>query len=225
MKLPKEKQKIIIAKTKTNAPIELYCFGVGKLKALLVGGVHGDESEGFLLAEEYIINLQNGKIKLNPNIQLFICPRLNPDGCVNLRRTNYNNVDLNRNLPTKDWERNFKNPRYFPGTKASSEIETKTTVKIIKKIDPKIIISLHSYEKPMVNYNGPCEDLALAISKENNLIVKSDIGYPTPGSLGTYAGWERKISTITLEILRGQNPSSVWEQHCNALTKAFEFYL
>ena len=30
--------------------------------------------------------------------------------------------------------------------------------------------------------------------------VEASIGYPTPGSFGTYAGIERQIPTITLEL-------------------------
>jgi protein MpaA len=40
--------------------------------------------------------------------------------------------------------------------------------------------------------------------------ITEDIGYPTPGSLGTYAGWERQIPTITFEIERGLPLSEVW---------------
>ncbi len=225
MKLPANNQSLTIAKTCISTPITLYRFFSGPCKALLIGGVHGDESEGFLLVERYIQNLKNEKLKLKKGVELYICPRLNPDGCENLRRTNHRNVDLNRNLPTKDWDASFKNVRYYPGPKANSEIESKLTVSLIKEIKPQVILSLHSYEKPMVNYNGPSEDLAKAMAKENLLEPKSDIGYPTPGSLGTYAGWERNIPTITLEILRGQAPEEVWEQHQKALTVGLEFFL
>ena len=30
--------------------------------------------------------------------------------------------------------------------------------------------------------------------------VEASIGYPTPGSFGTYAGVERNIKTVTLEL-------------------------
>ena len=214
-----------IARTLTGKRISLYCHGTGTLKALLIGGVHGDEPEGFHLAEAFSRELQGGSISLDKRVQVYICERLNPDGCEKLRRTNYRNVDLNRNLPSQDWQSEFENPRYYPGPKAKSEVESTVTVKLIHKIKPALIISLHSYEKPMVNYNGPCKGLAEAISAQNKLPAKADIGYPTPGSLGSYSGWERKIPTITLEILRGQKEKEVWEQHSQALCIALEYYL
>jgi murein peptide amidase A len=63
-----------------------------------------------------------------------------------------------------------------------------------------LIISLHSW-KPMLNTNGDIPE-ALVISKMTGYIIEPDIGYPTPGSLGTYAGLEKKIPTLTYEIER-----------------------
>ena len=77
----------------------------------------------------------------------------------------------------------------------------------------------------MVNFNGDCENLALAMGKKNGLIAKGDIGYPTPGSLGTYTGWERNLPTITLEILRGQEPGAVWDQHVEGFLDGIHYYL
>jgi protein MpaA len=51
-----------------------------------------------------------------------------------------------------------------------------------------------------VNYDGPAETLAQKISDIIKYPVEASIGYPTPGSFGTYAGVERQIPTITLEL-------------------------
>ena len=225
MKLALPYKRKNIARTLTGKEISLYCHGSGRLKALLLGGVHGDEPESFHLAERFSAELQRGALALDERLGLYICERINPDGCEKLRRTNHRNVDLNRNLPSQDWQSEFEHVRYYPGPKAKSEIESIITVKLIRKIKPDLIISLHSYEKAMVNYNGPSQGLAQAMSIQNGLAAKADIGYPTPGSLGSYAGWERKIPTITLEILRGQKEKEVWVQHSQALCTALEHYL
>ena len=219
------KRTNVVGKSLQNRDITLFSYGEGFLPVLLLGGVHGDESEGFLFAERMVRELDQGEISLPAGITLHIAPRINPDGCEVLRRTNHRNVDLNRNLPTKDWTGDFINVRYFPGERGGSEVETITTLDLIRDLDPALILTLHSYEKPMINFNGECEDLAVAMSKKNNLHPQGDIGYPTPGSLGTYAGWERNIPTITLEILRGQEPEEVWHNHRDALLVAFGYYL
>lgn len=216
---------VVVAESAGGREIVVTRRGSGAFPALLIGGVHGDESEGFLLAERFLESIDAGETRLDERISLFVCARLNPDGCAALRRTNQRNVDLNRNLPTRDWSGDFQNPRYYPGPSAGSEVESEATLKLLESINPKVIISLHSYEHAMVNFNGPCEDLATAMGASNGLPPKGDIGYPTPGSLGTYSGWERGIPTLTLEVLRGQSPEEVWPQHREGLQVAFEFYL
>ena len=43
-------------------------------------------------------------------------------------------------------------------------------------------------------------DIANKISEIIKYPVEASIGYPTPGSFGTWAGIERNIPTITLEL-------------------------
>ena len=52
----------------------------------------------------------------------------------------------------------------------------------------------------MVNYDGPAKEIAQKISQIINYPAEESIGYPTPGSFGTYCGVERNIPTITLEL-------------------------
>ena len=140
------------------------------------------------------------------NNLLFI-PCLNPDGMQLGQRTNANGVDLNRNFPTKNWGENLgdnatcddEKSAYYGGISAGSEIETKFLINIIQEFNPKTILTLHAPYK-VVNYDGPAKELAEKISTIINYPVEASIGYPTPGSFGTYAGVERQISTITLEL-------------------------
>ena len=44
------------------------------------------------------------------------------------------------------------------------------------------------------------EEIAEKISEIIGYPVQQEIGYPTPGSFGTYAGVEKNIPTITLEL-------------------------
>lgn len=140
------------------------------------------------------------------NNLLFI-PCLNPDGMQLGQRTNANGVDLNRNFPTKNWGKNLgdnatcddEKSAYYGGISAGSEIETKFLINIIQEFNPKTILTLHAPYK-VVNYDGPAKELAEKISTIINYPVEASIGYPTPGSFGTYAGVERQISTITLEL-------------------------
>ncbi len=168
-------------------------------KVLIVGVFHGDEPQGKYLIEEYL--------KSNDNNGLLFIPCLNPDGLLLGRRTNANGVDLNRNFPTKNWGKNEgdnatcddANTAYYGGTKGGSEIETQFLIDTINEFKPQTILTLHAPYK-VVNYDGPAKEIAAKIAEIINYPVEASIGYPTPGSFGTYAGVERQIPTITLEL-------------------------
>ena len=155
-------------------------------KVLVIGVFHGDEPQG-----EYLINKYFSK-KISTS--LLMIPRLNSCNT----RVNQNGVDLNRNFPTSNWELTERS-EYFGGSEPASEKETIFVIETIKKYSPKAILTLHSPYK-IVNYDGPAKDLAIKISKIIKYPVESSIGYPTPGSFGTWAGIERNIPVITLEL-------------------------
>lgn len=137
---------------------------------------------------------------------LFI-PCLNPDGLQLNRRTNANNVDINRNFPTKNWGNNEgdnatcddETTNYFGGKSAGGEIETQFLIDTINKYTPSLVMTIHAPYK-VVNYDGPAKGIAEKISDIIKYPVEASIGYPTPGSFGTWAGVERNIPTITLEV-------------------------
>lgn len=180
----------ILEKVLSKNKNEINLLGQKNSKKILVIGVfHGDEPQGKFLIEKYLE--QN-------NSQLLFIPCLNPDGMTEKKRTNSNGVDLNRNFPTKNWELTERN-EFFGGEQACSEIETKFVSEIIDKYSPNLILTLHAPFK-VVNYDGDAKEICDDISSIINYPVESSIGYPTPGSFGTYAGVERKIPTITLEL-------------------------
>ena len=158
-------------------------------KLLIIGVFHGDEPQG-----EYFINSYLNKYPENGKNSIYYIPCLNSSKC----RKNVNGVDLNRNFPTKNWVLS-KNNEYFGGIKPNSEIETQFLVNLINENKFDAIITIHSPYK-IINFDGPAENLAKKISEFLGYKTSNDIGYPTPGSFGTYCGIERKIPTLTIEI-------------------------
>lgn len=159
-------------------------------KVLVIGCMHGDEPQGEYLINEYL--------KDNSNTKISFIPCLNPDGVKAQTRVNSNGVDLNRNFPTKNWELTEKN-NFYGGNEPASEIETQFLISAIEEFKPELIITLHAPYK-VVNYDGNALDIANKISEIIKYPVEASIGYPTPGSFGTWAGIERNIPTITLEL-------------------------
>ncbi len=166
---------------------------------LIIGAVHGDEPQGKFLIENFLASLRGAQQRSNPKNRLLFIPCLNPDGVAKSTRQNASEIDINRNFPTKNWHREPFASEYFGGEAPSSEVETKFVKEILADYKLDAILTFHSPFK-VVNYDGPAHDLAEKIAEFIGYPVQSDIGYPTPGSFGTYAGIERNIPTITLEL-------------------------
>ena len=181
----------------------------GSPRILLIGGVHGNETEGVQFMHEFCLEFADNHETSPFDYEILLIPVMNPYGVLKHQRVNANRVDLNRNIPTKDWSKKFSKERYYPGKAANSEPETRLLVKLIDSFEPHFIISFHSW-KPLINYNGPAFKFAKKMNETLDMKVTGDIGYPAPGSLGTYAGLERGIPTITFEFRRGMALEEVY---------------
>lgn len=208
----------IFTYTSKGLPVPAYEFSNGGPEVLILGGVHGDEIEGVIAAQELLKHfMKSFPYKLN----VTLVPQFNLEGVIYKTRGNGNGVDLNRNLPTKDWSPVIKTPRYHPGPAAGSESENKGLIQYLEQKKPALVLSLHSWE-PVLNVNGNCRDFAEALAKHTGYKIDDDIGYPTPGCLGTYAGIERNSPTLTYEIERGLIAEKIIEIHVPAILDALK---
>lgn len=213
-------KNFIFGYTRNSIPIPAYHFGHSGNRILILGGVHGDEVEGVQASH----GLLGEFIQFFPyKLEVTLIPTLNMDGLMTLHRRNGAGVDLNRNLPTTDWSAQYTREHYYPGTQACSEPENQALVKYIQDYKPCFILSLHSWN-PMLNINGDCRKIAQVISARTGYSVADDIGYPTPGSLGTYAGLERNIPTLTYEVERELSAAEVIRVHVPAIIEGLKVY-
>ena len=200
-------------------PIPAHRFGAaGGARVLIVGGVHGDEVEGIACAHGL---LEKFARSFPFALDLVLVPILNLDGALARNRLNARGVDLNRNLPTRDWSPEAANARYQPGPSAGSEPENQALMSHLENEKPVFVLSLHSWQ-PMLNVNGACLPQAEAIARRTGYRIEESIGYPTPGCLGTYAGLERAIPTLTYEIERGLAVESILSAHPAAILDALQ---
>ena len=204
--------------TSQGLVIPAYRFANKGPEIFIIGGVHGDEIEGIVAANGLLKAFsETFPYKLN----VTLVPIFNLDGALRNQRKNANEVDLNRNLPTQDWTPVIDEVRYYPGPAANSEPENQALVEYLQAHNPKFIFTLHSW-KPMLNVNGDCEKVAKVISQRTGYIITEDIGYPTPGSLGTYCGLERQIPTITYEFERKISASDILKKHVPAILEGLK---
>lgn len=204
--------------TSTGLPIMGYRFGRVGAEVLILGGVHGNEPEGVVAS---LGLLQTFHSSYTLKARLTIIPQFNVDGVLAGKRKNARAVDLNRNLPTKDWTANVAEEKYAPGAEPNSEPENQALVKWIDSVKPQFVFSLHSWQ-PCLNINGACRPEAEIIHSRTGYEIKEDIGYPTPGCLGTYCGLERGIPTITYEIERGLDSAKILKIHVPAIHEALK---
>jgi protein MpaA len=195
-------------------------LGQGDSTTIIFGGFHGNEMAGVELVyrfAEYLFLYERNTL----NCRVVIIPVLNPDGLVQAKRGNANNVDVNRNFPTENWDPGYRNGRNRNGSSPASEPETQVVIGLLEKYSPQRILTVHT-QLEVVNYDGPATALAEKMAIFNNYPVSSDIGYATPGSFGTYAGKERMIPTVTLE-LSGGSCKDIWLANRLSLMMAVEY--
>jgi protein MpaA len=215
----------ILGRSVQGLPIWGFHFGTPGSSAkelsshvLIVAATHGDEIESVILAEGLLAEFHES---FPYRLQVTVIPALNVDGVRVNTRWNARGVDLNRNLPTHDWTPEIKNPRYPPGPFACSEPENQSLVRWLEANKPDLILSLHSFS-PCLNINGNCRLPAEVLGRWTGYPLVEDMGYPTPGCLGTYAGIEREMPTITYEIERGSSPQTILSLHIPAIRECLK---
>lgn len=170
-------------------------------KVLLIGGIHGDEYSSVSIVFKWMKTLDQYHSGL---FHWHIIPLLNPDGLLQKKsqRINANEVDLNRNFPMHDWENTSlkhwrlftgSNPRYYPGEGPLSEPESTWLVEHINEFNPDVIVAVHA-PHGIVDYDGPRNGPYKLGRLHLNLLGTY------PGSLGNYAGIQRKIPVVTIEL-------------------------
>jgi protein MpaA len=198
-------------------PIRLHVLGHASdaWPTLILAAIHGNEPTSATLATS-LIELLRRQPQLLGHRKVAIIPVANPDGLERRLRTNKNLVDLNRNFPASNWKKTRKGV-YFGGDRPASEPETIAIMRAFDLVKPARVISIHSMDNPCNNYDGPAVSLAQLMARSNQYPVKDNIGYPTPGSLGSWAGADRRVPIITLELPRRQEGQSAWLQNRDAL--------
>jgi hypothetical protein len=169
-------------------------------RILLVGGIHGDEYSSISIVFKWMKILDRHHSGL---FHWHVVPLMNPDGLLRRKsqRMNDAGVDLNRNFPTPNWERESReywrrtnrNPRRYPGPAPLSEPESAWLVEEIERFRPDAIISIHA-PWGLVDYDGP----PTGPNRLGRLSLNLMGIYP--GSLGNYAGVGKGIPVITIEL-------------------------
>ncbi len=169
------------------------------VRVLLIGGIHGDEHTASSIVFKWMEVLQKNRPQ---EFQWKVAPIVNPDGLLARKRVNARGVDLNRNFPTPDWDKEARaywekktksDPRRFPGNTPISEPESRWVFDTIKNYKPHVIISVHA-PFGVLDLDGPAKP-----PRRFGRLVYNRVGV-YPGSLGNYSGMHQEIPVLTIEL-------------------------
>jgi hypothetical protein len=174
-------------------------------RVLLLGGIHGDELTASALVFRWLQTMDSPAAQ---SLHWKVAPLLNPDGLLAAKpqRVNAHGVDLNRNFPTPDWQREAprywakvtrSDPRRFPGKSPLSEPESRWVHQTIESFHPDLIVSVHA-PFGVLDFDGEAEP-----PRKFGRLNYRKVGV-YPGSLGNYSGQHKQVPVITIELPHAQ---------------------
>ncbi len=212
--LPFASGPTLIGRSVAGRPLEVYRFGTGPSKRLIVAGIHGGyEWNTIELARQLIDHLAENPERIPASVTLYILPSFNPDGEARSRgyegRANENGVDLNRNWPSH-WAEEWPVAgcwNYLPitgGPAPVSEPEVAALMHFITSRDIETLISYHSAALGIFAGGRPSTTESLSLAEA----VAAVSPYPYPPLqtgceyTGQFSDWatENGIPAIDVEL-------------------------
>lgn len=183
-----------------GAPLEVWRPS-GPCRLLVFAAIHGEEGETTTALSMALRHLTD------PSPHCAVVLTANPDGLIRGTRCNARGVELNRNFPTGDWQSEpvlhrakLDGPREValsPGAEPGSEPETQALIALIRDLEPEAVVALHA---PLACIDDPNDsELGRWLAERTGLPLVPDVGYPTPGSFGTW-GAEQELPVVTYEF-------------------------
>jgi protein MpaA len=198
-----------IGRSHEGRALEATTLGRGPRRVYVIAGIHGDEPTGARLVARLLDWLaEPGRLD---GASVRVVHDVNPDGNARGTRSNARAVDLNRNWPADNFSAGPER-----GARPLSEPETMSVHVDIGRFEPELLFVFHeAREGPFVNFDGPGEELAEAFAEAARAVdprwrVVADMGYRTPGSLGSLFGVDGALPILTIEFERGGSADAAW---------------
>jgi protein MpaA len=184
--------------------------GDGPVAGLLTAAQHGEEADTALLVRRLLERVPATETRW------AVIPVLNPDGLLAGTRQNAAGVDLNRNFPASTWEpgETFTYPpgidpelrvlanrtnRSSPGAHAGSEPETQALTALIERLDPPLVIDIHSPLELIYVRGDVPPDVAARLADSAGMPAQDEMEGHCPGAFDDWLS-ERGTAVIVYEI-------------------------
>lgn len=173
-------------------------FGSGGEKVIFVGGTHGDEPSSVYTLNSLVDYLEANYDSLPSNRTVVVVPNINPDGIAASRRTNANDVDLNRNFPANNWKKDVVMPggalnKGGGGSEPLSEPESAAIANYTLSQSPRLVLTYHAVGSLVIaNESGNSRSLATTYGQHTGYwsLGNSEIGGVfTHDTTGAYEDW------------------------------------
>lgn len=185
----------VIGYSVKGRPIVAYYYGSGNTTILFNGGIHGSEPSGTYILQDFVARLDSEAHKIPAGKQVVVVPNTNPDAIAANSRFNANGVNIDRNFPESDWQRDIVTAGGAkPGGGGSaplSEPETRALANLTTSLRPRMTISYHSQGSALGhNETGDAATVASLYARNVGYRMfgnaESELGYEFTGE---YEGW------------------------------------
>jgi N-acetylmuramoyl-L-alanine amidase len=172
----------VIGRSARGTPIRAVRVGPARarVKLLVVGSVHGDETAGRAI----VARLR--RLKPPRGTALWLIEDLNPDGHASQTRQNANGVDLNRNFPYRWQADGVPFDTYHSGAGPGSEPETQALARFVEREQPRVTLWYHQALRIVVRSTGDPK-LERLYARRSGLPRKA-----LPRYHGTAVGWQNQ---------------------------------
>ena len=128
-------------------PLNAYIFGNSGPVTMYVGAIHGSEPSSSGLMQAWVNELESQPNRITGR-RIVVVPTINPDGMATGSRTNSRGVNLNRNFPTDNWEKDIDDTdgkhKGGGGKNPLSEPEAKALATLTQQYKPRLLLSFHA---------------------------------------------------------------------------------
>lgn len=226
---------IVIGYSVSKRPIEVYAFGNGSKRRMVVAGIHGGyESNTIALADQLILYLNEHPEAIPKDVTLYILRNMNPDGDARDHgidgRVNDHGVDLNRNFPVNwsaTWDRSgcFDQAPTTSGEAPSSEPETRAVINFLATRRIEALISYHSAALGVFPGGNPWEPASIRLAQK----IADVSTYPYPpietGCVynGTLADYAVSLGITAVDLELSNHTSTEFSTNLRVLKALLEF--